>query len=327
MINGILNIYKEKGWTSHDVVARLRGIVGQKKIGHTGTLDPEAEGVLPVCLGRATKVCGMLTDKDKTYETVLLLGKTTDTQDMTGKVLTECPPGDVTEAEAVDCIRSFIGEYDQLPPMYSALKVKGRKLCELAREGKAVERRSRKVFIYDIRIIEISLPRIRMEVKCSKGTYIRTLCHDIGEKLGVGGCMEALLRNRAGSFCVKDSLRLAEVEDCVNRGNLSQLLLPLDSVFSDLRYLILKDDAVSLGYNGNPFYWKHVIRLPIGTDTIDSSSDAGTEPGNGERFRVYDGARRFIGVYQYEAERGRFRPEKMFLDPDELRTGRTEKKG
>lgn len=139
--------------------------------------------------------------------------------------------------------------------------------------------------------------------------------------------MEALLRNRAGSFCVKDSLRLAEVEDCVNRGNLSQLLLPLDSVFSDLRYLILKDDSVSLGYNGNPFYWKHVIRLPIGTDTIDSSSDAGTERGNGERFRVYDGARRFIGVYQYEAEWGRFRPEKMFLDPDELRTGRTEKKG
>ena len=327
MINGILNIYKEKGWTSHDVVARLRGIVGQKKIGHTGTLDPEAEGVLPVCLGRATKVCGMLTDKDKTYETVLLLGKTTDNQDMMGKVLTERPRDDVAEAEAVDCIRSFIGEYDQLPPMYSALKVKGRKLCELAREGKTVERRSRKVFIYDIRIIEISLPRIRMEVKCSKGTYIRTLCHDIGEKLGVGGCMEALLRNRAGSFCVKDSLRLAEVEDCVNRGNLSQLLLPLDSVFSDLRYLILKDDSVSLGYNGNPFYWKHVIRLPIGTDTIDSSSDAGTERGNGERFRVYDGARRFIGVYQYEAERGRFRPEKMFLDPDELRTGRTEKKG
>ena len=122
--------------------------------------------------------------------------------------------------------------------------------------------------------------------------------------------MEALLRNRAGSFCVKDSLRLAEVEDCVNRSNLSQLLLPLDSVFSDLRYLILKDDAVSLGYNGNPFYWKHVIRLPIGTDTIGSSSDAGTEPGNGERFRVYDGARRFIGVYRYEAEQGRFRPER-----------------
>ena len=143
MINGILNIYKEKGYTSHDVVARLRGIVGQKKIGHTGTLDPEAEGVLPVCLGRATKVCDMLTDKDKTYETVLLLGKTTDTQDITGKVLSEhlpddpgLPGGAVTEKSAEECISGFIGAYDQIPPMYSALKVGGKKLYELAREGK-----------------------------------------------------------------------------------------------------------------------------------------------------------------------------------------------
>src|SRR5699024_3849825 len=191
MINGILNIYKEKGYTSHDVVARLRGIVGQKKIGHTGTLDPEAEGVLPVCLGRATKVCDMLTDKDKTYETVLLLGTSTDTQDITGRVLSsrslddpELPEGTVTEEKTESCIRGFIGEYDQIPPMYSALKVGGKKLYELAREGKTIERKSRKVMIYDIRIKDIDLPRVRMEVKCSKGTYIRTLCHDIGEKLG-----------------------------------------------------------------------------------------------------------------------------------------------
>ena len=183
MINGILNIYKEKGYTSHDVVARLRGIVGQKKIGHTGTLDPDAEGVLPVCLGRATKVCDMLTDKDKTYEAVLLLGKTTDTQDISGKVLKECE-GDLIkmadEAQIISCIEGFAGEYDQIPPMYSALKVNGRKLYELAREGKTVERKSRKVTIHAIRIKEICLPRVRMEVECSKGTYIRTLCHDIG---------------------------------------------------------------------------------------------------------------------------------------------------
>ena len=172
MINGILNIYKEKGYTSHDVVARLRGIVGQKKIGHTGTLDPEAEGVLPVCLGRATKVCDMLTDKDKTYETVLLLGTSTDTQDITGRVLSsrslddpELPEGTVTEEETKSCIRGFIGEYDQIPPMYSALKVGGKKLYELAREGKTIERKSRKVMIYDIRIKDINLPRVRMEVK------------------------------------------------------------------------------------------------------------------------------------------------------------------
>ena len=286
MINGILNIYKEKGYTSHDVVARLRGIVGQKKIGHTGTLDPDAEGVLPVCLGRATKVCDLLTDKDKTYETVLLLGKTTDTQDITGTVLSERSPDGVTEDEVLDCIRHFIGEYDQIPPMYSALKVGGKKLYELAREGKTVERKSRRVMIYDIRIKEICLPRIRMEVECSKGTYIRTLCHDIGESLGVGGCMESLLRTRVGRFCLEESLRLADVEDHAK--------------------------------NGNPFYRRHVVQQPCRTGSADGGGEPASGPEDGERFRVYDGAHRFIGIYRYEGKHGQFRIEKMFLDPDEM---------
>ena len=317
MINGILNIYKEKGWTSHDVVARIRRIVGQKKIGHTGTLDPDAEGVLPVCLGRATKVCDLLTEKDKTYETVLLLGKTTDTQDITGTVLSERSPKGVTEDEVLDCIRHFIGEYDQIPPMYSALKVGGRKLYELAREGKTVERKSRKVIIRDIRVKEIRLPRIRMEVECSKGTYIRTLCHDIGEKLDVGGCMGSLLRTRVGRFRLEESLRLADVEDHVESGRLSQILIPLDSVFSDLRQVVLKDEAVSLGYNGNPFYLKHIIQQPDRTDPAEDQRDSAAGPEDGERFRVYDGARRFVGIYRYEGKHRQFRIEKMFLDPDE----------
>ena len=162
MINGILNIYKEKGYTSHDVVARLRRIAGQKKIGHTGTLDPDAEGVLPVCLGRATKVCDMLTDRDKTYEAVLLLGRTTDTQDISGTVLSECSTEDLEPEKVEECILGFAGEYDQIPPMYSALKVNGRKLYELAREGKTVERKSRRVVIRSIRILEMELPRVRM---------------------------------------------------------------------------------------------------------------------------------------------------------------------
>ena len=164
MINGILNIYKEKGYTSHDVVARLRRIAGQKKIGHTGTLDPDAEGVLPVCLGRATKVCDMLTDRDKTYEAVLLLGKTTDTQDISGTVLSECSTEDLDPERAAECILGFVGEYDQVPPMYSALKVNGRKLYELAREGKTVERKTRRVVIRSIRILEMELPRVRMGI-------------------------------------------------------------------------------------------------------------------------------------------------------------------
>lgn len=143
MIHGVINIYKEKGFTSHDVVAKLRGIVGQKKIGHTGTLDPDATGVLPVCLGKATKLCDMLTDKDKTYEAVLLLGRTTDTQDTTGITLAEQETDHLTLEEVRDAILSFVGAYDQIPPMYSALKVQGKKLYELAREGKVVERKAR----------------------------------------------------------------------------------------------------------------------------------------------------------------------------------------
>ena len=191
MIHGILNVYKEKGYTSHDVVAKLRGIVGQKKIGHTGTLDPVAVGVLPVCLGKATKLCDMLTDKDKTYEAILLLGRSTDTQDTSGTTLTTRDTSALTEEKVTEVIESYVGEYDQIPPMYSALKVNGKKLYELAREGKVVERKARRVVIYQIRILKMELPRVKMEVSCSKGTYIRTLCHEIGETLGCGGGMES----------------------------------------------------------------------------------------------------------------------------------------
>ena len=175
MIHGIINVYKEKGFTSHDVVAKLRGIVGQKKIGHTGTLDPDATGVLPVCLGKATKLCDLLTDKDKTYEAVMLLGMTTDTQDVTGRILEERSTETLTADKVREVIRSFIGDYDQIPPMYSALKVNGKKLYELAREGKVVERKARPVKILDIRIIE-------MDLKASLGLYART-----GGEIHVGG--------------------------------------------------------------------------------------------------------------------------------------------
>ena len=211
MISGIINVYKEKGFTSHDVVAKLRGIFQQKKIGHTGTLDPDAEGVLPVCLGKATKVCDLLTDKDKEYETVLLLGKATDTQDITGAVISESP---VTcqEEEIRKIIVGFVGAYSQIPPMYSALKVNGKKLCDLARSGVSVERAARDVQIFSIDILEVLLPRVKMRVHCSKGTYIRTLCHDIGSKAGCGGCMESLLRTRVAEFHLGEAKKLSEIE-------------------------------------------------------------------------------------------------------------------
>ena len=319
MINGILNIYKEKGYTSHDVVARLRGIMGQKKIGHTGTLDPDAEGVLPVCLGRATKICDLLTDKDKTYETVLLMGKTTDTQDISGTVLKEYA-GDIAaeteETKVVSYIREFIGEYDQVPPMYSALKVNGKRLYELAREGKTVERKSRKVTIHDIRIREVSLPRIRMEVDCSKGTYIRTLCHDIGEKLGTGGCMESLLRTRVGRFRCKDSLKLDEVEAYVKQGRLSEILIPTDEVFFDLYAGVVEEKYAPLAYNGNPLSRTCITDYAGGKLCETESTGEKQELKDGEQIRVYDGRGRFIGIYKYDKRRGQLWLEKMFFDRD-----------
>lgn len=203
MINGIINVYKEAGFTSHDVVAKLRGILKQKKIGHTGTLDPDATGVLPVCLGKGTKLCDMLTNTDKTYEAVLELGITTDTQDISGRVLKQNEVS-IHEDEIIECIEGFVGECMQIPPMYSALKVNGKKLYELAREGIEVERKPRKVVFREIEILDVSLPRITLKVTCSKGTYIRTLCNDIGEALGCGGCMKSLIRTRVGIFAIED---------------------------------------------------------------------------------------------------------------------------
>ena len=304
-MNGIINVYKEKGYTSHDVVAVLRKIAGQKKIGHTGTLDPDATGVLPVCLGRATKLCDLLTDRDKTYEAVLLLGKTTDTQDISGAILKEQPTDHLNEAEVTKVIESFKGTYDQIPPMYSALKVNGKKLYELAREGKTVERKSRKVTIYQIHIKEIQLPRVRMEVTCSKGTYIRTLCHDIGQKLGCGGCMEELTRTKVGRFELKDSLKLEELSDLAQNGRLEDALIPLDQMFSELQSVVPAEKYISKAYNGNDFFKNQL-----------------SEDGkfcSGEKVRVYDAQGHFIGVYRYMEDRKMFHLVKMFLDPEELR--------
>lgn len=302
MINGIVNIYKEKGYTSHDVVAVLRKVVGQKKIGHTGTLDPDATGVLPVCLGRATKVCELLTDHDKTYEALLLLGKTTDTQDISGEVLEERGPGDLTEEEVRSCIESFIGEYDQIPPMYSALKVNGKKLYELAREGKTVERKSRRVQIHGIRILEMNLPHVRMEVDCSKGTYIRTLCHDIGEKLQVGGCMEELERTKVGRFLKEDAVTLDEVRQKMEQGEGAELFTPLDQIFAELPAVTVTDAKAWMSYNGNDLPERFLLEKEEWTD--------------GQEVRVYDSRKNFIGLYQYRAPKKLFHIKKMFLDPE-----------
>lgn len=300
MIHGVLNVYKEKGYTSHDVVAKLRGITGQKKIGHTGTLDPAATGVLPVCLGKATKLCDMLTDKDKTYEAVLLLGVSTDTQDAGGEVLGTSDTAGLGEKEIREAIQSFVGGYDQVPPMYSALKVGGKRLYELAREGKVVERKARLVDIYQIRVLKMDLPRVWMEVSCSKGTYIRTLCHDIGEKLGCGGCMEELFRTKVSSFLLSDSLTLADINKRMQEGTLGEVLVPVDAMFGGYRKIVVKEPWISLARNGNSLPLKAVT----GGEGIE----------DGEEVRLYNEAGQFIAIYAWKEERKEYHIIKMFFN-------------
>ena len=298
MKSGIINVYKEKGFTSFDVVAKLRGILKTKKIGHTGTLDPDAEGVLPVCIGRATKVCDILTDKDKVYEAVMLLGVETDTQDTSGEVLKELPV-EVSEEDVKEAILSFVGEYAQIPPMYSALKVNGKKLYELAREGKTVERKARNVQIFSIQILEMDLPRVRMSVHCSKGTYIRTLCHDVGQKLGCGGCMDKLLRTKVGVFELADTLKLAEIDALAKEGLVEEKIISVDELFCDYTKVWTKQEFDVVVHNGNRVK-KRMFEEKLSSDT--------------ERLRVYDSKDTFIGIYEYSEERSDFKPVKMFYE-------------
>ena len=297
MADGIINVYKEKGYTSHDVVAKMRGILKQKKIGHTGTLDPMAEGVLPVCLGNGTKLCDLLADRTKTYRAVLLLGLETDTQDTTGVTLAEYSVA-VTEEEVKAAVLSFLGDYDQVPPMYSALKVDGKKLYELARAGREVERKARPVKILDISVEEIALPRVTMTVSCTKGTYIRTLCYDIGRKLGCGGCMESLLRTRVGQFELKDSLTLSEIEKQRDNGGLADHILAVDAVFLEYPALTMKEAFDKLVHNGNPFY---------------RNQAEGDSPVQDSPVRVYDSQGRFIGIYALDRVKNVLKPQKVFL--------------
>lgn len=298
MIHGIINVYKEAGYTSFDVVAKLRGILKQKKIGHTGTLDPAAEGVLPVCLGNGTKLCELLTDKTKEYEAVLLLGKTTDTQDTTGAVLSERPV-DCTEEEVRTAIMSFVGAYEQIPPMYSAIKIDGKRLYELAREGKTVERKGRRIEIYEIEICSVQLPRVTYRVRCSKGTYIRTLCQDIGEKLGCGGCMEHLLRIRSGSYGIDDALTLREIEKARDQGRLETIVQPLESAF-DYPKLKVRPEGKKKIDNGNPMGAE--LFFEIGQCALSS----------GQRYWVYDAEGELAAIYIYNEQTRLFMPDKMF---------------
>lgn len=368
-LSGMLVIRKEKGYTSNDVVARLRGILHMKKIGHTGTLDPDAEGVLPVCLGNATKLVDLIADRDKEYEAVARLGIRTDTQDLSSSatVLEEMPEcevvsklqrlaerdegGDTNQAhgaavrhcsagmeadrgtepaygasarhvfvesdvgraaswqEAVlnRALQSFLGDYEQLPPMYSARKVNGRRLYEYARQGIEVERRTSTVRIHEITLLSVELPRVRFRVRCSKGTYIRTLCEDLGQKLGTGAVMEYLLRTRVGMFRLADARTLDEIEQLVSRDDADPYHL--------IRPLVMSVDAFFQDCPAGKTAPEDDFRLRNGNaltgEQLGIAGSVRTEMP--ERVRAYDSQAKFCGLYRWSPEKGRYMAEKMFL--------------
>ena len=349
-MDGIININKEPGYTSHDVVAKLRGILGIRKIGHTGTLDPDAAGVLPICVGRATRVCDVLTDRDKTYEAKVVLGITTDTLDTSGEIR-EIKAVDVDRDGLFAVLSLFKGEITQIPPMYSAVKVNGKKLYEYAREGKEVERKKRQVTIYETELLGESLhpwkpdtdghispdkdsinidelPSFRIRIRCSKGTYIRTLCDDIGRELGCGACMASLVRTAVGRFGIEDALTLSEVEDRYRiwtdqpAGELPGWMFSIDSIFDKYPSVHVSEDGMKLLKNGNP--------IPAGALTYDSGSVDDEDSGVGSSqphaadekkvpadtlsgvIRVYGADGDFYALYRYDKKRAIYKVEKYF---------------
>ena len=294
-MDGLINIYKEKGFTSHDVVAKMRGILRMKKIGHTGTLDPDATGVLPVCVGKGTRLCSLLENHDKTYRAVLLLGMETDTQDVTGQILAEKPVC-VTEEQVLEVLPAFRGKIMQIPPMYSALKVNGKKLYEYAREGKVIEREARPVEIYELTVEKIDLPRITMTVSCSEGTYIRTLCHDIGQALGCGGCMESLVRTRVGDFHLEQAITLKELEAKRDAEELDSCLVTVEQIFAGLPAVTTRKQYDVLIHNGNRVLGNMLETVP-----------------QEKQVRMYDSSGLFTGIYEWDPMKKDYKPLKMFL--------------
>ena len=309
MRNGVIHVYKEVGYTSRDAVSRLTGILRQRKIGHTGTLDPAAEGVLPMCVGSATKLCEFLTDHKKQYIAIMKLGIATDTEDTTGEITekTEFSPEwyeeNLSNENLIKIMNSFIGKQLQTPPMYSAKRVNGKRLYEIAREGKVIERKPCEITIYGIEIknIDIINREITIIVDCSKGTYIRTLCKDIGEALGCKAAMKNLLRTRTGDFYLENSYKLDEIEKIVKENRLSEIVIPVEDIFKDLKRVDVTGQANVLLENGG-ILKAETIRSAYNNISIK----------NDEKVRMYNKEGKFKAIYSYDEKMDIFRIDKMF---------------
>lgn len=281
-LNGIVTVNKEKGYTSHDVVNIIRKTLGTRKVGHTGTLDPNAEGVLPICVGRSTKVSDMLMNSDKAYVAEVRLGITTDTYDIWGTMIDE-KAVDVSPERLKNAVLEFCGEIMQLPPMYSAVKINGKKLYELARKGVEVERKPRKVTVYKADISDFDGTNFTLAVECSKGTYIRSLCHDIGEKLGCGATMTKLVRTRSSVFDIKDALTLEEIKSIAEKHGADAVLKSVDSVFADYGRINVTD----------------IVRTRLLNGAVSRSNEKTGV------YRVYDEKNEFVGIAEvFASEKG-----------------------
>ena len=309
MINGVINVYKEVGYTSRDAVTRLTGILRQRKIGHTGTLDPAAEGVLPMCVGKATKLCELLTDHKKQYIAVMKLGIATDTEDTTGEIIEKTDFNEywyeenLTLENLIKIKTKFIGTQLQVPPMYSAKRVNGKRLYELAREGRVIERKPCEITIYGIEIknIDVINREITIIVDCSKGTYIRTLCKDIGEAIGCKAAMKSLLRTVTGDFYLENSYKLDEIEEIVRENRLDEIIIPIERIFKELRRIDVTGYASILLDNGGIVKMEEV-KYKEGFKSVN----------NGEKFRMYNKSGEFKAIYIYDEKINAFKIDKMF---------------
>lgn len=277
-MNGVLIVNKPQGWTSHDVVAKLRGIYQTRRVGHSGTLDPMATGVLVVFLGRATRAVELFENDEKEYVAGLKLGLVTNTQDTTGEIL-ETREVHVTDEELLAALKGFLGPQQQIPPMYSAVKIGGRKLYELARKGQTVERKPRNITIEALELLSRQEDECLIRVRCSKGTYVRTLCHDIGEVLGCGGCMSSLQRTMAGRFQMEDALSLEDIQGAKERGTHEAYLKPIDFLFSHLPALTVDEKGEKRCKCGTDFPMKD---LPDGEYRVYSQKGEFLMLGRGE---------------------------------------------
>lgn len=297
-MDGVINIYKEKGYTSHDVVAVVRKTLNIKKVGHTGTLDPDAEGVLPVCIGSATKLADYIMAERKSYRAEITFGTETTTQDASGEV-TASYDFEYDEDKIKEAVKRFIGKQTQIPPMYSAIKVNGKRLYELAREGKEIERKTRNIEIFDIRTAEFVPPdRAIIDVDCSKGTYIRTLCSDIGKYLGWGAHMSALTRTASGSFTIDKAVKLEELKNAAAEGRAEELIIPPDDVLSEYKRVTVSEKASKYLYNGGKISAHYL------------SCDK--KPSEGETVLGYDSTGKLVGIYAYTFDKEK---ESFFIKP------------